>query len=245
MGEDQVELKKLVIQFRYKPTLKVFTRMDDIGLSLEKDYPDWVRNPLALELRNRQKHRRLVIQHTQSGFDCDGPQDPSAELEVARRSLKKVSDGLALSRFARFGMRSKFVVPSEDEFEDLVASVHQRFCAPIAGIPAFEGMTLADTAFVVNVARKEWTYNINLGPMSSEQWFTLVRYNRDAFQDEPDGETFEKFRRTIPERFIFVDVDVSRTDVSTDEVLRVFQANYKRSAELARGLIEYYRSEQR
>ena len=232
-------LKKLVIDFRYKPTLRVYERMDHVGLALSSDFPDWQRGPLALEIRNRQKHRRLQIQFRQSVFDCINPANEEDEFEVGKKSVKTVCDKVDIAEFERFAVRFWFLADFKDEYESLVDLVYGKFCTPIERLSPFTEYTLKDAAYAVDLSRDGWTYAVRIGPMTKDEWFSNVHHERSAFETEPDGETFEKYDRTIPDRFLYLDVDVRCEGVLHEEARESIRRLRTRTHGIVDGIIQY------
>jgi len=239
MGKQrQANLKKIAIDVRYAPTLSVYANMDRVGIKLKDKFPDWERTPLTLELRNKIQHRRLHIAHRQSVFECDGPPDEiGTELGIARESIQAVNDALTISTYQRFGMRSCFTCETKTDFSKLVKQVNDRLCVAIDGIDAFTGMALKDVGYTVNLSQGDWTYNVRVGPMEKDQWFSIIRHQTEIFDANQPENSFEKFRNAMPERFLFIDVDAFREAVSVSDVFSVFRATQKKSQEVANKLV--------
>lgn len=239
MGKQrQANLKKIVIEVRYPPTLSVYANMDRVGIKLKDKFPDWARTSLTLELRNKIQHRRLHIAHRQSVFECDGPPDEvDTEVGIARESIQAVNDALSISTYQRFGMRSCFTSETRIEFPKLVKQVNDRLCVAIEGVDAFAGMALKDVGYTVNLSQGDWTYNVRVGPMEKDQWFSFIRHQAEIFDANQPENSFEAFRDAMPERFLFIDVDAFREDVSVSDAFKVFRATQKKSQEVADKLV--------
>jgi len=235
----QAVLKKLVVDFRYKPTLRVYESMDVVGRTLSDDFPDWERAALALEIRNRQKHRRLVIQFRQSVFDCINPGNEEEEFDVAKKSVKSVSDKVDIAKFERFAVRFWFVAEFKGEYESLVRLVYRKFCTPVESLAPFAEYVLKDAAYAVELSRDEWTYGVRVGPMTKDEWFSTVHHERKAFETAPDGETFEKYAQTLPDRFVYVDLDVRREHMLHEDARQSIRRLRTRARAIADGIIEY------
>jgi len=235
----QPVLKKLVVDFRYKPTLRAYASMDLVGLALSSDFPDWERAPLALEIRNRQKHRRLQIRFRQSVFDCINPGDEEKEFDIAKKSVKSVTDKVDIAKFERFALRFWFVAEFKGEYESLVRLVHRKFCTPVEDLAPFPEYALKDAAYAVDLTRDEWAYGVRVGPMTKDEWFSSVHHERKAFEAAPDGETFEKYAETLPDRFVYLDIDVWREHVLRDDARRSIRRLRTRAREIADGILEH------
>jgi hypothetical protein len=141
----------------------------------------------------------------------------------------------------RFDIRSRFVASVQRSYERLVAQLHRKFCTPISEISAFQGKELADTAYTALLKDGDWRCNVNVGPMTKDEWFQAVRHERAIFQEEPERGTFWAFKSTFPERFVYLDVDMFRENIELEVVLRVFRAKHNECLNLAQRLVDYCR----
>lgn len=235
-------LKKAIVDFRYKPTLRVYQAMDQVGIALSGEFPDWERAPLALALRNRKKHRQLIVQFRQSVFECIDPGEEEEELKVVKESVETVSKKLQVSKFQRFAIRCMYVADARTDYDSLVDLIYRKFCSPIEHLKPFAEYQLKDSAYAVNLSRQDWTYNVRVGPMTRDEWFSTIAHEQKAFETDSGGETFEKYRRTLPDRFVFFDIDVWREDVLHEEARQKMRPLRERASTIAGGLAEFLRS---
>ena len=83
-------LKKLVVEVRYKPELAFYNMMDAVGTELADHYPDWVRSPLTVEVRNKKKHQRVFLSHHATFYEADlAGADPIPGVRPCRRDASK------------------------------------------------------------------------------------------------------------------------------------------------------------
>jgi hypothetical protein len=237
-------LKKFVIEVRYKPTLRAYDGMDRVGLALSQEFPDWQRGPLALEIRNKKDHRRLVVTHNKSFFDCVGPDSEAEDVEIARKSIKTVCDKIDIVKFERFGFRCWFAaaVVAPRDYESFARLIYRKFCTPLSDLRAFSKYTLKDSGYTVDVSRDEWTYGVRVGPMTKDDWFSSVHHERQAFEMDSDGATFEKYADTLPDVLVFFDVDIWREGIPYIDADRALGRQSRRAREIVDGLLEYLRS---
>ena len=111
--------KRLVIDLRYRPTLRVYAHMDSIGVHFAKDFPDWERSALALEIRNRKTHRRLIVTHRQTVYDSLSPTADTAEFELVKEAVNLTCKRLDFQQFERFAICAWFVTASKQQLGDL------------------------------------------------------------------------------------------------------------------------------
>lgn len=240
MAALQVVPRKLVVEWRYKPELGFYGKMDAVGIDHADHFPDWQRTPLTLELRNRKRHRRVFLSVRRSFFDCDGLENQASEFEFAGGILDRVGGKLELGTYERIGVRQWFATDLHKTFTALMDDVYQKFYQHNQALIAVVGTRVKDVAYVIDVEHADgWRYNLKLGPMRKQQWFDFVQYELGNFEDEDDGETFAKFRASIPEQFLFIDMDCYQTDLPAAKSLAFVRAVQPRSQEIVQGLIKY------
>ncbi len=68
-------------------------------------------------------------------------------------------------------------------------------------------MKMTDVSYVVNGVMENWKYAVRLSPMGRDQWFQSVFYDMRIYDLFNVAGSFVKFVETIPERFLFIDID--------------------------------------
>lgn len=237
-----VPLKKLVVELRYKPDLGFYGKMDGIGLELAEDFPDWERSALTLEVRNRKKHRRLFLSHSRAFIDVDAA-DPTNDFDRIEKVLRKVCPRLAVKEFARIGVRQWFVADLDKTFALMVDQFSERFLPKNADLTGILTDKTKDVAYVADFETGEgWRYNLRVGPMEKSQWFTTVAHEMGAFEQGDEAtETFEAFKRSFPDQFLYIDIDSYKEDQPTDKLEWFLVSVRRRSHDLATKLVQYCR----
>ena len=238
----KVPLKKLVVELRYKPDLGFYGKMDAIGLELSEDFPDWERSALTLEVRNKKKHRRLFLSHSRAFIDMDAA-DPNSDFDRIEKLLGKVCPKLAVKEFARIGVRQWFVADLDKTFALMVDQFSERFLPKNPDLSGILSDKTKDVAYVADFETAEgWRYNLRMGPMVKSQWFTTVAHEPGAFdQGDEATETFEAFRKSFPDQFLYIDIDSYKEEYPADKLGKFLGSVRRRSHDLASKLTEYCR----
>jgi hypothetical protein len=236
-------LKKLVIEVRYKPELAFYGKMDAIGIDLADNYPDWVRTPLTLEVRNKKRHRRVFLSYQRSFYEADliAP-DATVELAHAGETMSAVFRKLSLDEFRRVGLRQWFAKDLGKAFACMVDEFANKFLPSQDEVKAILTDRVNDTAFVTDYETTDgWKYHLRFGPMTKDQWFQSVSHEQNLFEqpEEEKTATFDAFRASIPDAFLCVDVDCFREDVSPQQFNELTTAFRRRSHDLVKKLIEF------
>ena len=217
--------------------------MDDVALGFADAFPDWERSPLTVEIRNKKRHRRFFLAHRRSFFECDlDSQSPTSEFEFGLDGLEKVCNGLEVGELKRIGVRQWIAVDLEKPFALMVDELAARFLNQNSDLDGILSDKPTDLAFVVDYETSEgWKYHLRLGPMTRNEWFQRVLYEQNLFEqpDEDNARTFEKYRETIPENLLLIDVDCYQEDVSVSELKQGVTGFRRRSHDLISRLIRY------
>lgn len=214
-----VPLKKLVVEWRFKADLGFYGRMDRVALGLSRDYPDWERSPLTVEIRDKKRHRRIHLSVKRGFFDADGP-NPLTDIDQAGKLANMICRELEVNSLTRCGVRQWFAADLGKPFALMVDEVAQRFLNQGPDLTAILADKVHDVAYTVDFETSDgWRYNLRLGPMLKSQWFQTILYEAGNFEvGEDEEETFEKYQDGFPEQFLFIDVDCYRDDVSVDKM---------------------------
>lgn len=240
-----IPLRKLVVELRYKPDLGFYGKMDGVALSFSEKFPHWERSPLTVEIRNKKKHRRIYLSHHRSFFEGDlVSQSPNTEFDFALDCLERVCHGLALTELQRVGVRQWIAVDLGQAFALMVDQIGSRFLNRSSDLTALLSDKAIDLAYVVDYETSEgWKYHLRLGPMTRDEWFQRVQYESNLFEqsEEDDEASFQKYPETIPENFLFVDVDCYQEDVPVPRMKQQVTDFRRRSHDLIGRLIQYSR----
>lgn len=232
-------LKKLVVELRYKPSLGFYSKMDSIGLELGGEFQDWERSALAVEVRNKKRHRRIFMSHARSFYEADAP-EPDTEFQFAAGKLTNVCKGLSVDRLLRIGIRQWFAADLNKAFALMVDEIAERFLLRSDELSAVLPDKTHDLAYsMVYEAAEGWKYNLRLGPMVKKEWFQFIFHEPNLFEDVEQGErSFEKFRESIPEQFLLIDIDSYREDHPAQELDEFMTTVRRKTHDVASRLID-------
>jgi len=238
-----VPVRKLVIELRYKPELGFYGKMDGVALGFAEKFPDWERSPLTVEFRNKKKHRRVFLAHRRCFSEADlGAQEPLSEFDFALTTLERVCTGIDVSELKRVGVRQWIAADLGKAFALMVDEIGSRFLSQDSDLASILSDKPTDLAYVVDYATNEgWKYHLRLGPMTKDEWFQRVQYERNVFEgkDEDNSATFEKYRESFPENFLFVDVDCHAEDIAVSQLKQQVTAFRQRSHDVITRLIKH------
>lgn len=238
-------LRKLVVELRYKPELRFYSKMDVVGANLSDDFPDWQRSPLTVEVRNKKKHRRVFLSHQRCFYETDLiPAFPNPEFDFAEKTLTEVCAGIGLREVRRIGLRQWFASDLDKSFALMVDEVASRFHNQGDDLRAILSDRTHDVAYAADFEASEgWKYHLRLGPMTREQWFQAVSHEANIFESSEHGKeaSFEEYRKGFPENFLYVDVDCYKEDVPADRFAEFVTTFRRKSHDLVGKLIRYCR----
>jgi hypothetical protein len=235
----QLPVRTFVVEWRFAPNLLFYSKMDEVGLHFVELYPDWKRTALALEIRSTKHRRRVFMSYRRAFFEVIDPADNdlSAELERAFKVFDRLSSVLGISRLERLGIRHFAAFPKEAEFASLVARFRRKFHAASTLDPILAG-NASDAGFSVIVKMPQgWQYQLTAGPMERSQWFDIVPSDPELFSGP---EEFLKYRDDFTKRFLYLDIDCSKTDVVKSDLLTLPKEMVSTTQTVLLGLDNYF-----
>ena len=234
-------LKKMIVDQQYEPSLQVFGCMDSLGIALAANFPEWNRGPVNLELRNKAKHQRLIVNHRQVAFEYDSPGTEDERVEITTAVMKAYESRIGFPKFARFSVHGFFAAATQESFATLCERVERRFVTAPSNIPAFHGMEtkMTDVSYVVTFVTENWKYAVCLGPMERNQWFQSLFYDMGSYDLFNVAGSFVKSVEAIPERFLFIDIDASQDGIAFQDAFQQIRYLDQHICDLANKLAAY------
>jgi hypothetical protein len=240
MPSTEIPVQHLVLELRYDPALRFYTVMDKIGLDLAEAYPDWERSPLTLDIRNKKYHRRCFLSYQRCFYEALGFPALVPEIERAEKLFEKVHFEMAFTKVRRIGLRQWLTVVSDEPFAQMVKTVVKKVQPPDDKLSKLLRGRIEDVGHVVDVlADNGWKYHLRFGPMESKQWFELIPHEIGLF-DSP--EAFKKYKESMPERFLFIDIDCYKDDTTFSDVASLVFSMRQVSSEIVGDLIHHLKA---
>jgi hypothetical protein len=220
MPQPEPVLRKLIVDQQYEPSLQIFSCMDSVGIALASSFPEWNRGPSNLELFNRTKHQRLVVNHRQVAFEADSPGTEDERVEIITAVMKASESGIGFPKFARFSVHGFFVAATQESLASLCERVERNFLTAASSIPAFQGAKMTDVSYVISFETENWKYAVRLGPMDRNQWFQSLFYDMRIYDLFEVAGSFVKFVQTMPERFLFIDIEAFQDGIAFQDAFK-------------------------
>lgn len=237
----ELSLKRLAIKFSFKHSLLVYGRMDDVGNSLKGLFEHWSRQPLALRLFDRKKHRQFLMKCDECFFSTEWPEDGEAQvgLDALGNALKK----FGISKTSRVGIQYMFVAKEDIEFDELMSRQQSKFLIDPKQIPAFSNTPVKDIMYIVDCdSDSGWRRSVNIGPMTRDEWFSRMPPENDLFEQKLEGANIFNYRDSFPDVFTFISIDASKRDIQRHDAIASVVKEGAKSVEMAGQLVEYIRS---
>jgi hypothetical protein len=174
-------------------------------------------------------------------YEVDGA-DADAEFTFAVKLLEKTSNRLGVKNVTRFGVRQWFAADLDKPFALMVDQFAERFHVRSGDVAGILTDKVSDVGYVADFKTNDgWDYHLRLGPMMKSQWFSIIPYEVNQFEssDESSAETFEKYRASFPEQFLFLDVDCFQEDQPVERLEKFLTTTRRRSHEIVSKIIEY------
>lgn len=232
-------VRNVVVEWRFASQLVVYSKMDQVGIAFAKDYPDWQRSPLTLEIRNQQQLRRFFMSYRRCFFEAISPADGNVavELDRAHKLFEKFATEVGITELERFALRQWVAIEDKRAFPELVRAFTKNF-HPKDNV-LFDSLKgeILDISYVVDVKSNEgWKYNLRAGPMERDQWFQFVPHDLQLFGTEA---AFNTYKEAFPNQFLYLDIDSFREKVPMSDMKTVTDKFRRSTDEVLRSIHQY------
>jgi len=229
-------LTRLMVDCKHKPTLEFYPYIDKVGIRLGSEFPDWARGQSFLRLLDKRRHRALTVHYRGVHLLCDQPE--RGEFTFAKSVCLSAIETLKADRFDEVIVQTLYTHAMGGMGFDLLRSL---FAAKFLSLDPALGEIfgeMTDLGFLTDFQRKPGEHGkARLGPMKSAQWFEINDYQA-AGTFEP-GESFEQFKKSLPETFLFMEITLSRKDAEQSEIDTFLQDASVRSFAIANDIVDY------
>ncbi len=239
MPPPQPVLRKLIVDQQFEPSLQVVSCMDGVGVALAPGFPEWNRGPVNLELFNKAKHQRLIVNLRQVAFETDSPGTEDERVEIITAVMKAYEGRIGFPKLARFSVHGFFAAATHESLATLCERIERNFLAATGNIPAFQSMKMTDVSYVVNFVTENWKYAVRLGPMERNQWFQSLFCDMRSYDLFDVAGSFVKFVQTMPERFLFIDIDAFQDGIAFPDAFQNIRYLDRQVCDLARKLASH------
>jgi len=228
--------RKVIVEWRFKPDLAFYGAMDTFASDLQERYPHWERSPLTLQVWDARRHRRVHFGHNRWFFESDDFEDIASELSEAQRHIRTLATRLGTTSLVRLGIRQFYAIDVGLSFSALTDRLAERFGCTAMDLPASLQDPLRDIGLVLDFdSREGWKYNFRAGPMLKPQFFQVVSFEPKLYEDdtEDSARSFQSFQASIPEQFLFIDVDCFAQEIEHDLVEELVSFSRDKVARIA------------
>ncbi len=233
-------IKKLALKVEYPPTLRVYSRMDDVAIKLASYFPDWERGAVAIELRNWDRRHTFKMLHKESLFLCDDPPVLNDDVRLGIHCLEAALKRFDCNRNLTASVGIHFVSGIDTEFDQLVHAMDAKFHVPQGSIPAFNGFTLLDTSYTIELkddGHTGWTRKITAGPMTRTEW--LSKNSLTVRISHLTGEEMDRHKQSVPPVFVFLALDSTRAGMGLRETIDMLPQIVQSTTEMANSFMAY------
>ena len=218
---------KTVFEVRYKATLDFYQKLHATALEFVDTYPHWLTDVLKIRLVDFDLRCSLTITHNKFVYSQDLLHSDQKERDRIEEAIQTLPRALGKDIFTRVGLRRKYLIPVEMDYEDLVDLVSKKL---LTGSPDFyEGIcpNLKDISVVADL-EAPGIQHITIGPITREQLARYLGLDLEAHfrQDDPalvTGQIFEEY----PSPSLYVDCDYGDTEIKAENLKKLYNDAYQ------------------
>lgn len=205
MVEKRIFPRWLRITWHFRPRLEFYGHFDEIGLELESEFPDWMRNERSLLLANRQKHRKLELSNGTVVFEryFEVFSDLDEEVKNATRIHDNFLTRFNVQQYKSLSFETHYALQVDHGFEAIALRLRNRFFVRNETIEKIHGADVRDVQYAMDFGADYKLGSVHFGPMTKEEWFQQ-RFPPNGFLFESAGEhTYKRYLDEFPSPFIY------------------------------------------
>ena len=214
--------------------------MDEVGLSLNSQFPDWQRDPLQLKLKNLSTPSMFGVSHSNCIYQNFNPSDVQKEVAGAAGLIEDALKKFQVNNLERVRVVCQGAFPSGLTFENLAIRLDRKFHKQFSEISAFDESTMTDMAYVINTADRtpsHWTRNITLGPMTKAEWRSKFPIDFEMHQITDSAR--KSCDERIPEVFTNITIDSQLGKSIRADAMRNLASSSGKSLKIIESLWRY------
>lgn len=224
----KLELERIIGQIRYRPNLASLRGAPDVLHDLESDFEEWKAegNNITLFTPSKKEFLQAGPDTITAGKESDTQERDKLTAyveEVFNNSLKAFD----LKTMHRIGFRTTLIMRSDYSFEELVDLIFKKFYGSQEKLKNLSASTdVKDVVFVLIGEMNGLKNRVQIGPTSAEE---SIKNFQPNFAVKPE----------LTESNLFIDIDVSSTDVTPDNASKEFQKAAKENTRLLEEYLKY------
>lgn len=226
----QLGPRRTIIEVRFVPQLKFFSQIFSIGPQLAEELAieDWAAAENAVLLIDRKSRRRIFLEFNRFRLECDGDNSSQSDaIGIAWNAAKRFLDLQGNQSISRIGVREFYAIKIKSgSFERVARRFFDQLIVPtpIISESKMRPKDLAITVDLVDDLNEQKHGKIQLGPMQRDEWLTFVKYEAGDASHLRDND-IKEIVETLPEFFVFADIDKGFRSLSKKEPLALDVAN--------------------
>ena len=221
-------MRKLIIEIRFKPNLTFYKVKEDIGISLQKYFPDWRTDGLHITFANFPIKTQCFIEFNRLAYVCEDVKD----IETQLKNFKKIYDTYtSLVKFEstkRVGVRNTIVNKIPLKYQELVSIFQERFFNKKNSLDSILVKQYKDVVFSADFEKDNYDYHYLYGPVKK-----IEAIKRLGLNFKPDESDFDDTNS-------YLDIDCfSEKSIANSVVMNKLEEMQKISDKLADESFKY------
>jgi hypothetical protein len=234
--------RKVVVQWQFKPDLRVYQVIDQIGLDLLADFADWSRKALELRLLSKERHAAFHLNFRSWTAEISVPAEAEFAdvMAVVETVFGAASKNLPIESFSRLGIRLWYGLDLEASYDGLWRRIQTRFYGGADHLGIVLGARIVDNMVLFRMESDDgWKHNFQLGPTSRDEWMAMTVIPDDHFRD---ASLKTEFGNSLPANPLYVDCDYYRENVPTADAIGYCREAGRLGAARLKKIVDFLRT---
>ncbi len=225
----KLELERIIGQIRYRPNLASLRGNPDVLQDLESDFEEWKAegNNITLFTPSKKEFLQTGPDTITAGKESDTKERDKLTEEYVEAVFNNSLKAFNLKTMHRIGFRTTLIMKSDYSFTELVDLIYKKFYGSQDKLKELSASdSINDVVYVLVGEMNGLKNRIQIGPTSAEE---SIKNFQPNFTVNPQ----------LTESNLFIDIDVSSTEVTPDNASMIFKRAAKENTRLLDQYLKY------
>jgi hypothetical protein len=207
-----LELERIIGQIKYRPNLSSLHGAPKVLHELESEFQEWKSegNQVTLFTPDRNEFLQADPDTITAGKESD-THERDTMIDYVERVFNNSLEAFELKTIKRIGFRTTLIMKSEFEYSELVDLIYKKFYSPNNELKTISANDeIKDVVYILVGWMNGLKNRVQIGPTTSRESLANFAPNFPVKAELSDNN-------------LFIDIDVSSTDVTTDTASQIFK----------------------
>jgi len=195
----------------YEPDFRFFDKMFSVSSLLRRDFEHWWTDKLSIVLNDYSRRESLSLSSKRVSFEAANPEDLTNSISTLSGHVRRSLEGLGCRTAKRMGLKVIVFADIDLTFDNIKEQMRPLCLPQNDALERVTSSEITDLAMNFDYVWEGENVMLRVGPMKNEQGLRNLLNVGDVgrlFPPPDQNSKFSEFCSSIPESFLYFDIDV-------------------------------------